>query len=192
MILGQFARETRLPITEEELAQFGRDERLRRVAELAVQADLLPKSTALESLERRLAVVAANVRAARRYIPSLFPGRVALLQATEIAAGRTARDHTAGWARYTSEPMTSYAMPGDHLTMMQRPHVKSVAAALRREFIAGPSSTAVVSEGAIPDPCPNLGQYPVTKGADHEGHYRHSLVRARHLGAGAADPDDGD
>jgi thioesterase domain-containing protein len=91
--------------------------------------DLAGMGAELESAElaRRLPVFAANVRAFLAHHPSRVDSRVVLLCAADRGPGYVER-----WRPYTDEV---HGVPGDHYTMLQFPHVETLAETLRERLI---------------------------------------------------------
>jgi thioesterase domain-containing protein len=73
-------------------------------------------------------VAVANARAAMRYQPQPYAGNIALI-ATETPAGSAAHP-LQGWDRIAAS-VTRIIAPGNHLTLLQPPHVAPLAAQLR-------------------------------------------------------------
>ncbi|HVR95699.1 MAG TPA: non-ribosomal peptide synthase/polyketide synthase [Thermoanaerobaculia bacterium] len=138
--LAYFAREGGLDVTADELRQLGPEERLARVAELAVEVNLLPRDTVLQSIRRMLGVYNANVQAAQEYMPRLaYPGRLTFLSASEPlddeTAALSAQDPSRGWSRHVAGPLDVHFVPGSHLTLIREPQVRGLAAALLRTLV---------------------------------------------------------
>lgn len=88
----------------------------------------------VEPLRRLLRVFKTNVRAFRRYRPGAYPGALHLFRpgaATgEPAAAATAADPTLGWGGLASQVKIE-TIPGDHISALAEPHVRTLAARLR-------------------------------------------------------------
>ncbi|HVG09973.1 MAG TPA: amino acid adenylation domain-containing protein [Thermoanaerobaculia bacterium] len=81
-----------------------------------------------ESLRRLLAVFKTNVRAFRRYQPSPYPGKITLFLPAE---GDFADDPTHGWGALSPLPVDVEIVPGDHVSALAEPHVRTLAERLR-------------------------------------------------------------
>lgn len=88
-----------------------------------------------EPLRRLLGVFKTNVRAFRLYRPSPYPGPITLFrpaQATgEPAEGAAAADPTLGWGALSPYPVKIETVPGDHISALAEPHVRTLAGRLR-------------------------------------------------------------
>jgi thioesterase domain-containing protein len=87
-----------------------------------------------------LDVFRANMEAAVRYQPSLYPGRITLFRSqglpegyedVEVVMDLAPDDPTFGWSRWSTEPVEVVHVPGDHVSMLKEPHVRELAARMR-------------------------------------------------------------
>jgi amino acid adenylation domain-containing protein len=70
--------------------------------------------------------------AASRYTPRLYPGRITLFQAKDqVVSAAVTTDPRLGWRELAEEGLQVHAIPGDHLGMMQEPHVQVLAEQLK-------------------------------------------------------------
>ncbi|MBI4587207.1 MAG: amino acid adenylation domain-containing protein [Candidatus Rokubacteria bacterium] len=129
----------RLPISADDLRRLGADDQLKIVREQALRANILPPETGLLQLGQLLRVWTANMRAALSSEPGRSSSRVALFRASAGVPEASAEglpellsDPTLGWGRLVSQRLETYAVPGDHYTMLARPHVQVLAEQLRR------------------------------------------------------------
>jgi len=91
-------------------------------------------SASPEPLRRLLGVFKTNVRAFRRYHAGTYPGRITLFRpadAGEPEDEATAADPTRGWAALSPRPVEIETVPGDHISALAEPHVRSLAGRLR-------------------------------------------------------------
>jgi thioesterase domain-containing protein len=137
-LLVGIAREAGGQLAYEELRQLGPDEQLGQLLDLLTRANVLPPGFDLPRAKRWFAAFKSNERAAQRYAPPMYPGRLMLLRSSEKmpslgAPGQEAdQDPTLGWNAYSSHPVIVEEVPGDHLSMMTAPHVQTLADNLRR------------------------------------------------------------
>ncbi len=104
------------------------------VLERLRESDFLPPGAGEEQIRRVLGVYKANTRAARRYEPGPYPGRVTLFR-TESAPGEDpGHPHDLGWSRISGEPAEVHVVPGGHLTFLVEPHVEELARLLRQSL----------------------------------------------------------
>jgi thioesterase domain-containing protein len=95
-----------------------------------------------EQLRRLLRVFKTNVRAFRRYRPEPYPGPITLFRptaaagepedaATAATAAAAAADPLLGWGALTPRPVEVESVPGDHISALAEPHVRTLAERLR-------------------------------------------------------------
>ncbi|MBD2741503.1 non-ribosomal peptide synthetase [Coleofasciculus sp. FACHB-1120] len=77
-----------------------------------------------------LRVFQANSQAALSYVPQAYPRKITLLKNSEqsIAANQ---DPSMGWGELAGGGMEIYNIPGNHLTMLKKPHVQVLTEQLR-------------------------------------------------------------
>jgi thioesterase domain-containing protein len=91
-------------------------------------------SASPEPLRRLLGVFKANVRAFRSYRPGPYPGRITLFRPADTGepeTGEEAADPTRGWGALSPRPVEIETVPGDHISALAEPHVRTLAARLR-------------------------------------------------------------
>ena len=88
-----------------------------------------------EQLRRLLRVFKTNVRAFRRYRPDPYPGPITLFRPTAAAGepedAAAAADPLLGWGALTPRPVEIESVPGDHISALAEPHVRTLAGRLR-------------------------------------------------------------
>jgi thioesterase domain-containing protein/acyl carrier protein len=67
-----------------------------------------------------------NLRAEEEYLPQHYPGRITFFWASE-GASRPDRDTRSGWIELAAGGVEFHAVPGDHATMREDPHVRVLA-----------------------------------------------------------------
>jgi thioesterase domain-containing protein len=83
-----------------------------------------------EQLRRLLHVFKTNVRAFRRYQPGPYPGRITLFRPAEVEENAAAAaDPTLGWGAFSA--VTLETVPGDHISALAEPRVRTLAERLR-------------------------------------------------------------
>jgi thioesterase domain-containing protein len=98
------------------------------------QADgMLDADVTLEQLQRRFGVIMAHQRAAAQYEPPVYTGPLTVLYADAAQDGYARSDPSLGWATMLDRAVAVVAVPGDHYTMLQPPHVAMRAEWLRSE-----------------------------------------------------------
>ena len=122
-----------LPLDHQDLAGLDEDGQLRRLRDVMVRADLLPADAPLRQLRGLVNVFKANSQA--RYLPRVvLPIPLILFRAGEAHpdfdysaaedAGVPPERSTLGWKAFLQEPVAVHVVPGNHLTMMNAPHVR--------------------------------------------------------------------
>ncbi|HEY4309676.1 MAG TPA: amino acid adenylation domain-containing protein [Pirellulales bacterium] len=84
-------------------------------------------------IERHYEVFEANCRAWLAFRPQSYQGPVALLKAEERPRDEVPTA-ASSWENHVTEDLRSRTVPGDHLTMMREPHVRTLAQRLRRQL----------------------------------------------------------
>ncbi len=89
------------------------------------------KSQILRELTIRpmLRIFRANSQATLDYVPQVYPKRITLFK-TSVQL-RIADDPSMGWGKLASEGVEIHIIPGNHLTMLRKPHVQVLAEKLR-------------------------------------------------------------
>ncbi|HVL97833.1 MAG TPA: thioesterase domain-containing protein [Egibacteraceae bacterium] len=107
------------------LSQLDPSEQLACVLEQARRAGLVPPDLEVSELDRQLAVFTSNLEAMRHYAPAPYTGRVTLVEAAGSRHGRAM--HGARWDDLALGGLVRHTVPGDHSTMLRRPHVGVLA-----------------------------------------------------------------
>ncbi|GAA2254002.1 non-ribosomal peptide synthetase [Streptomyces ruber] len=113
------------------------DEKFAYIARIAAEAGVLPGDGGTALVRRMFHMYAAHWRATIAYQPKDTSLDVTLLRAGEplpevlvpmhSAGGTRHQDPANGWRSMTSGTVTVVPVPGDHLTLMEEPHVRDVA-----------------------------------------------------------------
>jgi len=117
---------TDLAVSYEELARMSLDEMLSYLVERATRAGAIPSDFGLRQLRRLYQLQKANFEALRHYQPSPYPGPITVFEAT----GKSEWEYhgpMSGWSRLSTRPVATHVIPGDHLTIITRPHVETLA-----------------------------------------------------------------
>jgi thioesterase domain-containing protein len=119
-------------LDEEMLSRRSPEEQAAHIARSTAALLMLPPDIA-ES-RRQVDVYRALMTAALTYVASPYAGRITLLRATQaVAGGSTAvLDRDYGWSALSREPVEVYDLPGTHFNVVFEPHVRALAAVLRR------------------------------------------------------------
>jgi len=73
----------------------------------------------------------ANEEAYDRYVMRAYPGAMALFRPKGVGYAATERDATLGWGTLAMGGVDVHVIEGNHITLMRRPHVESLARALQ-------------------------------------------------------------
>jgi thioesterase domain-containing protein len=114
------------PVSVEELRPLPPDERLRRVLERARLAGTVPAGTEVAQVARLFDIVRTNLQALSVYDAEPYPGPVAVFRAREQLDPGWAL----GWERFGGS-CTVFEVPGDHGSLLARPHVDVLAERIR-------------------------------------------------------------
>jgi len=103
--------------------------------ERATISHLIPQEAVLRMLDeltihRLMKIFSANSRATLKYVPQPYPQAIALFRTTELH--KKSHDLTLGWSQLATSGVQVHCIPGNHLTMLQKPHVQVLAEHLRR------------------------------------------------------------
>lgn len=114
----------------EPLAQLPKDELFTRVLEQAKSASLVPQEIEVSQAQRFVQLLKTDFQATQDYGLHLYPSRVTLFKAREELAG-TSSDPTLGWSKWVAGGVEVHVVPGNHATMVYKPHVEVLAEKLK-------------------------------------------------------------
>ncbi|WP_410586712.1 amino acid adenylation domain-containing protein [Amycolatopsis sp. lyj-23] len=119
-----------LAVTEAELRALPEGERLPHVVALADRAGLLAEHMDLRTMRQYVDIARAHTRAALAYRPEPYAGPALLLRCADPdePAGS---DPAWGWGALVRGGLDVRLVPGNHLTMLDPPHVTALAEYLR-------------------------------------------------------------
>ena len=85
------------------------------------------------SLRLHKTIEARNLQARRNYQPQFYPGKVILMRTEGTRGGKVGleRDKYLGWKDLVGEEIDVYSVPGHHLSMLEEPHVRQLAEAVK-------------------------------------------------------------
>jgi amino acid adenylation domain-containing protein len=129
--------EKKVELSADVLFALDNEEQLDYLAECMKSAKIQPLLMGRRQLQDLSQVSKATSEAFDLYIPqNLHPTKITVFRASEINAGDIAsrieyaeirQDPALGWNEFSAEPVESYVIPGDHVTMMTEPHVQILA-----------------------------------------------------------------
>jgi amino acid adenylation domain-containing protein len=79
------------------------------------------------------AVFQANSKATLTYVPQTYEDKITLVRSTSQTSTGD-RDFTLGWSQLTNDKVEVIRVPGNHLTMLRKPHVQVLAQQLKQYF----------------------------------------------------------
>jgi thioesterase domain-containing protein len=71
------------------------------------------------------------LKSARRYPPSVYPGKLTVLRATQVDPELLGVGPELGWTEFAKGGIQSFDVPGDHHSLLQEPHIGVLAARLK-------------------------------------------------------------
>lgn len=124
-----------LGLTSDNLRGLSTEEQTRRFL-AGLQGTPFAAKAGPDSLRRLLTVFKTNVRAFRRYRPEPYPGRITLFRPALAGDGTeedpaAVADPTLGWGALSPEPVDLQTIPGDHISALAEPLVRTLAERLR-------------------------------------------------------------
>jgi amino acid adenylation domain-containing protein len=119
-----------LGVTAADLRPLDGEAQLRFFVERLQRAGVVHSGDSLEQLRRLLRVYKTNVQAYRAYVPRPYAGPITLIRA-EKAAFAPDLGPDLGWEKLTAHPIDRQHVPGDHITLLAEPHVRTLADRLR-------------------------------------------------------------
>jgi thioesterase domain-containing protein len=112
------------------LANLPKHELLARVLELAKQAGLMPADIEVSHARPFIELCKADFRATRNYVLRRYSGKVTLFKAGQEMAAASS-DPTLGWGEWAAQGVDVHVVPGNHATLVYKPHVEVLAEHLR-------------------------------------------------------------
>ena len=129
-----------LPLPQDDFLQLAPDEQVSILLEAAKKANTVPPDTDLLQVQRLLKIFKANVLAVSRYNPEIYPHQITLFKSEQsmkdASAATTMSDdldaeRTRDWAELSVKPILIYPVPGEHMRMLNEPHVRILAEKLQ-------------------------------------------------------------
>jgi thioesterase domain-containing protein len=120
----------RLPLSLDRLAGLGGEAAMQYVADAYRTAKILPPDAGIEQIRRMTEISSCTLRAVRAFRPTAqYQGRALLLRA-EAGESDSAERMARGWQSHCARPVEIHSVPGNHLTMLNAPHVHTPAACI--------------------------------------------------------------
>ncbi|HWI16712.1 MAG TPA: amino acid adenylation domain-containing protein [Vicinamibacterales bacterium] len=128
--------------------------KLDRFAQAMIDSGVMPADADRAEIRGFVNVYRAQAQMRYRPAPGFPPVNLVLLRATGVLAdfvdgipAAMKADETWGWREYAAGRAAVETVPGDHLTMMTKPHCVAVAAALHRQLTSVETAGATAAAG---------------------------------------------
>ncbi|HEY9157249.1 amino acid adenylation domain-containing protein [Candidatus Binatus sp.] len=131
------------------LARLPKHELLERVLEHAKRAGLMPSDIDVSQAQPFIELCKADFRATQNYALHRYPGRITLFKAGQELAG-TSSDPALGWSDWAAGGVDVHIVPGNHATMVYKPHVEVLAEKLRACLDQAQATEGWFADGANP------------------------------------------
>ena len=115
-----------------DLLSLNPDAQLNYVLERARQANVLPPNTSVNRISYLLQIFRSNLIALSKYVPGAYQERIVVFRASDVK--EQIPGPTLGWEELSARPVEVHVIPGDHYTMIAKPHVQILADKLRSCF----------------------------------------------------------
>lgn len=122
-----------LNVSSEALLVLAPDEQLNYFKEQLQIANLLPPDVGTKQLRGLMQVSKTNHQTASVYMPqAVYPNQITFFRSIEIDAVDDANSEMVeelglGWNKFSAQPVDIHLVPGDHITMLNEPHVQVLA-----------------------------------------------------------------
>ncbi|MBM3807740.1 MAG: amino acid adenylation domain-containing protein [Acidimicrobiia bacterium] len=152
----QFSRMfgTQVDLGLDSLAPLDWPAKVERFAQVMIDSGVMPAGADRAEIRGFVNVYRAQAQMRYRPSPGAPPVNLVLLRATEALADfvdgippAMKADDTWGWREYALGRAAVETVPGDHLTMMTRPHCHALAAALHRQLTSVEGAGATAAAG---------------------------------------------
>jgi glutamate-1-semialdehyde aminotransferase/thioesterase domain-containing protein/acyl carrier protein len=112
--------------------QLKSDEQFNYVFEQLQISKLIPSNLAVEEFRLFFEVYKSNSQASLNYVPKVYPDRIIFFRGSESNEGsQYPEDPSWGWRKLSSQPVEIVTVPGNHYTMLAKPHVQVLAEKLQ-------------------------------------------------------------
>jgi len=143
---AHLALELGVEVDRESFERLSKEERLEIVVEKGIESNALPVGFTAEDARRYLEVYRITQEAWLHYRPNRWGGRAAFFSTKTANPKVRAVDPTDGWGRAVLGRVEVIDVPGDHNTMLRRPHVNVLAEHLQRAMGEAAASPATLVE----------------------------------------------
>ncbi|VEP15783.1 conserved hypothetical protein [Hyella patelloides LEGE 07179] len=133
-----------LDISYDALQSLEPEEQLNYFQKQLQTVNLLPSGVSTRLARGLVQVYQANCQAHYEPLGEVYPTRIILFRASEVNSDENAdinseilEESAWGWDKFSDLPVKTYSLPGDHITMMNEPHVQVLAKQLKICFEQG-------------------------------------------------------
>jgi len=116
------------------LRQLQPEEQLSYFLEQMKMANLVPPDIEHYQIHCLLQVFKNNIQALVKYTPQVYCNQITLFRGSNIVAHQL-DSLTLGWDQLSSEPVKIIAVPGNHYTMLAKPHIHNLQEKLREYLV---------------------------------------------------------
>ena len=122
-----------LNVSSEALLVLAPDEQLNYFKEQLQITNLLPPDVGTKQLRGLMQVSKTNHQTASVYMPqAVYPNQITFFRSIDIDAVDDANSEMVeelglGWNKFSTQPVDIHLVPGDHITMLNEPHVQVLA-----------------------------------------------------------------
>ena len=120
-----------LSLDEERLREMHADEQIAHVYQVAREAEWIYPDITLEMFQYYIYIQKTHADAWRKYKAKQYAGNVYFFRA-EDSEHEENNEIDLGWGKLADGGVEIFTVPGDHLTMIHLPHVKTLAETMRR------------------------------------------------------------
>ncbi len=129
MLMNIFSRN--FPLDLNQLKRLSYDEQLKLVLKKAKKAKMVPFYIRFKDFRFYMTIQKVMRQAWRNYQPKSYPGKITLFRSEEILV-TPSHDPDLGWGRFAGKGVDVIQIPGDHISMLQEPHVSGLARELSK------------------------------------------------------------
>ncbi|MEJ2636842.1 MAG: amino acid adenylation domain-containing protein [Calditrichia bacterium] len=129
MLMNIFSRN--FPLDIDQLKKLSYDDQLKLVLRKAKKAKMVPFYIRFQDFRFYMTIQKVMRQAWRQYEPKTYPGKIALFRSEEVLASPS-QEADLGWSRFAENGVDIIHIPGDHISMLQEPHVSVLTGELNK------------------------------------------------------------
>ncbi|MDZ8262759.1 thioesterase domain-containing protein [Nostoc sp. ChiQUE01b] len=151
----------KLSVSYEELQQQEPEEQLNYFVEKLKKVNVTIPDLEPQIIRRKLQLMKAHHQALMSYVPQVYLGKITFFRASDLVndfgvSSQDFLDRTLGWGELTTEPIEIHEVPGNHVTIMNEPHVRILANKLTsclNDSVAKPCKNQLSVAGSTDPDC---------------------------------------